>query len=59
MKYKHMLSINIFLCFIFQFAKWFSFTWEFGELLCKLVHYMQNVSVICSVLTLTSMSVER
>ena len=44
---------------MFQLAKWLTFTWEFGEVLCKLVHYMQNVSVICSVLTLTSMSVER
>ncbi|CAK9299029.1 unnamed protein product [Gordionus sp. m RMFG-2023] len=30
-----------------------------GKFLCKFVHYMQNVSVICSVLTLTTMSVER
>ena len=27
--------------------------------LCKFVHYMQNVSAICSVLTLTAMSIER
>ena len=42
-----------------QFAKWFTFTWTFGRLLCKGVHYVQNVSVICSVLTLTTMSLER
>ena len=42
-----------------QFAKFFTFTWTFGQALCKGVHYVQNVSVICSVLTLTTMSLER
>ncbi|EEB11707.1 Orexin receptor type, putative [Pediculus humanus corporis] len=42
-----------------RLAKLFSFTWTFGFLLCKLVHYMQSVSAICSVLTLTAMSLER
>ena len=37
----------------------FSFAWTFGVFLCKFVHYMQNVSAICSVLTLTAMSIER
>ena len=46
-------------CFMFQIAKLFSFTWEMGAFLCKSVHYMQSVSAICSVLTLTAMSVER
>ena len=45
--------------FVFQLAKWFSFTWDYGEVMCKMVHYLQNVSVICSVLTLTAMSMER
>ncbi|KAK9507620.1 hypothetical protein O3M35_007439 [Rhynocoris fuscipes] len=30
-----------------------------GVFLCKMVHYMQSVSAICSVFTLTAMSVER
>lgn len=42
-----------------QVAKLFSYTWTFGAFLCKFVHYMQNVSAICSVLTLTAMSIER
>lgn len=45
--------------FCLQFGQLFSYTWEFGELCCKVLHYMQNVSAICSVLTLTAMSVER
>nr|CAD7443055.1 unnamed protein product [Timema bartmani] len=40
-------------------AKLFSYTWSMGAFLCKLVHYMQSVSAICSVLTLTAMSIER
>ncbi|KAK0068688.1 pyroglutamylated RFamide peptide receptor [Biomphalaria pfeifferi] len=31
----------------------------YGEHLCKIVHYVQNFSMICSVLTLTSISLER
>ncbi|RZF36065.1 hypothetical protein LSTR_LSTR005881 [Laodelphax striatellus] len=42
-----------------QIAKLFSYTWTMGVFLCKMVHYMQNVSAICSVLTLTAMSIER
>uniref|UniRef100_T1J3D6 G-protein coupled receptors family 1 profile domain-containing protein n=1 Tax=Strigamia maritima TaxID=126957 RepID=T1J3D6_STRMM len=42
-----------------RFAKLLSFTWDMGEFLCKFVHYIQSVSAICSVLTLTSMSLER
>ncbi|XP_047120148.1 pyroglutamylated RF-amide peptide receptor-like [Schistocerca piceifrons] len=30
-----------------------------GAFLCKMVHYMQSVSFVCSVLTLTAMSIER
>ena len=51
------MLLNRLLCA--QFAKWFTFTWTFGRVLCKGVHYVQNVSVICSVLTLTTMSLER
>ncbi|XP_024085853.1 trissin receptor-like [Cimex lectularius] len=40
-------------------AKLFSYSWTLGIFLCKMVHYMQNVSAICSVFTLTAMSVER
>ncbi|KAG8234401.1 hypothetical protein J437_LFUL014659, partial [Ladona fulva] len=40
-------------------AKLFSYTWTMGMFLCKFVHYMQNVSAICSVLTLTAISLER
>ncbi|PSN29862.1 hypothetical protein C0J52_27577 [Blattella germanica] len=42
-----------------QVAKLFSYTWTMGFHLCKGVHYLQNVSAICSVLTLTAMSIER
>ena len=42
-----------------QVAKLFSYTWTMGFFLCKSVHYLQNVSAICSVLTLTAMSIER
>ncbi|XP_074642853.1 QRFP-like peptide receptor [Tubulanus polymorphus] len=51
--------ILILICVPIKFAKFLTYTWEFGEFLCKFVHYMMNVSAICSVLTLTSMSVER
>ncbi|XP_068084362.1 pyroglutamylated RF-amide peptide receptor-like [Anabrus simplex] len=40
-------------------AKLFSYSWTMGAFLCKVVHYMQSVSAICSVLTLTAMSLER
>ncbi|KOC68526.1 Pyroglutamylated RFamide peptide receptor [Habropoda laboriosa] len=40
-------------------AKLFSYTWTMGLFLCKSVHYMQSVSAICSVVTLTAMSIER
>ncbi|CAB0015457.1 unnamed protein product, partial [Nesidiocoris tenuis] len=42
----------------FQLAKLFSYTWDIGWTMCKLIHYVQNVSAICSVFTLTAMSVE-
>ncbi|KAG8191713.1 hypothetical protein JTE90_008778 [Oedothorax gibbosus] len=46
-------------CVPVKFIKLFSYSWTLGEFCCKFVHYFQNVSAICSVLTLTSMSVER
>ncbi|XP_075224448.1 QRFP-like peptide receptor isoform X2 [Lycorma delicatula] len=49
----------IIICIPVKVAKLFSYTWTMGKLLCKTVHYMQNVSAICSVLTLTAMSIER
>ncbi|GAB6033026.1 hypothetical protein CHUAL_012217 [Chamberlinius hualienensis] len=49
----------ILICVPVKWAKLFSYTWTFGEFLCKFVHYIQNVSAICSVLTMTSMSLER
>ena len=42
-----------------QMGKLFSFSWEFGSALCKLTHYSESLSVICSVLNLTALSVER
>ena len=42
-----------------QIAKLFSYTWQFGWLLCKLAHYSETLSVVCSVLNLTALSVER
>nr|BAT25129.1 cannabinoid receptor-like 1 [Lymnaea stagnalis] len=72
-RYQRMRSItNIFLlslasadllvvciCIPVKCAAFISFTWTFGEFLCKAVHYLQNVSSVCSVLTLTTMSLER
>ncbi|XP_039284727.1 QRFP-like peptide receptor [Nilaparvata lugens] len=49
----------IIICIPLKIAKLFSYTWTMGVFLCKMVHYMQNVSAICSVLTLTAMSIER
>ncbi|XP_054287538.1 QRFP-like peptide receptor [Macrosteles quadrilineatus] len=49
----------IIICIPVKLAKLFSYGWTLGLFLCKLLHYMQSVSAICSVLTLTAMSVER
>ncbi|XP_052120550.1 QRFP-like peptide receptor [Frankliniella occidentalis] len=49
----------IIVCIPVKLAKLMSFTWEAGYFLCKFVHYMQNVSAMCSVFTLTAMSIER
>ncbi|XP_015185570.1 PREDICTED: galanin receptor type 1-like isoform X1 [Polistes dominula] len=49
----------IIFCIPVKIAKLFSYTWTMGIFLCKSVHYMQSVSAICSVVTLTAMSIER
>ncbi|XP_015922792.1 QRFP-like peptide receptor [Parasteatoda tepidariorum] len=49
----------VIICVPVKFGQLFSYSWALGEFGCKFVHYVQNVSAICSVLTLTSMSVER
>ncbi|XP_052774683.1 cholecystokinin receptor-like [Mya arenaria] len=37
----------------------YSYTWRLGEFMCRATNYVQHVSMICSALTLTAMSVER
>ncbi|XP_052777813.1 gastrin/cholecystokinin type B receptor-like [Mya arenaria] len=49
----------VLICVPVKFAAFFSYMWRFGEFLCKFVHYIQNVSTVCSVATLTFMSLER
>ncbi|KAL5016741.1 hypothetical protein ScPMuIL_006330 [Solemya velum] len=49
----------VLICVSIKGARFMSYTWAFGEFLCKFVHYVQNVSMICSVMTLTAMSIER
>ncbi|XP_076352790.1 QRFP-like peptide receptor [Tachypleus tridentatus] len=49
----------ILVCVPVKYVKLFSYSWTLGVVCCKLVYYIQNVSSICSVLTLTAMSVER
>ncbi|XP_034251332.1 gastrin/cholecystokinin type B receptor-like [Thrips palmi] len=49
----------IVVCIPVKLAKLMSFTWNAGFFMCKAVHYMQNVSAMCSVFTLTAMSIER
>lgn len=51
--------ILIIFCVPVKFAQLFSYTWTFGNFLCKFVHYIQALSAICSVYTLTAMSIER
>ncbi|XP_011338045.1 QRFP-like peptide receptor isoform X2 [Ooceraea biroi] len=51
--------VLIIFCIPVKVAKLFSYTWTMGLFLCKAVHYMQSVSAICSVVTLTAMSIER
>ncbi|XP_053393811.1 allatostatin-A receptor-like [Mercenaria mercenaria] len=49
----------IMICVPIKCAAFFSYIWRFGEVLCKLVHYVQNVSILCSVMNLTVLSLER
>ncbi|XP_069178673.1 QRFP-like peptide receptor isoform X2 [Procambarus clarkii] len=49
----------ILVCVPVKTAKVFAYSWTLGWFLCKAIHYLQNVSAICSVLTLTAMSMER
>lgn len=51
--------ILIIFCVPVKFAQLFTFSWTFGVVLCKCVHYIQDLSAICSVFTLTAMSIER
>lgn len=51
--------IVIIVCIPVKVAKLFSYTWMMGLFVCKVVHYMQNVSAISSVLTLMTISLER
>ncbi|XP_042216630.1 QRFP-like peptide receptor, partial [Homarus americanus] len=49
----------ILICIPVKLARLFSYTWTLGEVLCKMLYYLQSLSSICSVLTLTTMSIER
>ncbi|XP_063851983.1 QRFP-like peptide receptor isoform X2 [Scylla paramamosain] len=49
----------ILVCVPVKTAKVFAYSWTVGWFLCKGIHYLQNLSAICSVLTLTAMSMER
>ncbi|XP_069955789.1 QRFP-like peptide receptor isoform X2 [Cherax quadricarinatus] len=49
----------ILICIPVKLARLFSYSWTLGELLCKMLYFLQALSAICSVLTLTTMSIER
>ncbi|XP_045120212.1 QRFP-like peptide receptor [Portunus trituberculatus] len=49
----------ILLCIPVKIARLFSYSWTMGYVLCKLIYYMQALSALCSVLTLTVLSLER
>ncbi|XP_033736773.1 allatostatin-A receptor-like [Pecten maximus] len=51
--------IFVLICVPVKGVTFFSYSWRLGAFLCKAYVYVQNVSVICSVMTLTVMSVER
>ncbi|UXI16501.1 myosin [Sarcoptes scabiei] len=46
-------------CIPIKFIQLITYTWTFGVFMCKAIHYVQSVSAYCSVLTLTTISVER
>ncbi|XP_048774612.1 allatostatin-A receptor-like isoform X2 [Ostrea edulis] len=49
----------VLICVPIKCATFFSYTWRMGAFLCTFTHYIQNVSMVCSVMTLTVMSIER
>lgn len=49
----------VLLCIPVKFGQLFSYTWTLGEFGCKFILYIQHVSMICSVLNLTFLSIER
>ncbi|XP_048761367.1 QRFP-like peptide receptor [Ostrea edulis] len=49
----------VLICVPIKCAAFFSYTWRMGDFLCTFVAYIQNVSMVCSVMTLTVMSIER
>ncbi|XP_052271529.1 cholecystokinin receptor type A-like [Dreissena polymorpha] len=49
----------VMICVPVKCAAFFSYTWKFGAVMCKLVHYVQNISILCSVMNLTVLSLER
>ncbi|XP_050402927.1 orexin receptor type 2 isoform X1 [Patella vulgata] len=49
----------IVICLPPTFAQTFWETWFLGDAMCKIVEFLQNISVIVSVLTLTAISIER
>lgn len=51
--------ILIIFCVPVKFIQLFSYSWTYGKFWCKFVFYIQNLSAICSVFTLTAMSIER
>ncbi|XP_005094658.2 QRFP-like peptide receptor [Aplysia californica] len=49
----------VLVCIPVKAAAFLTHSWGFGEPMCLMVNYAQNVSMICSVLTLTCISFER
>nr|XP_022319814.1 galanin receptor type 1-like [Crassostrea virginica] len=47
------------ICVPVKCISFFSYSWRLGEFMCKFVNYLQNVSIICSIMTLTGLSLER
>lgn len=46
-------------CIPIKFLQLSSSIWEFGDFACHAFHYVQTVAAFCSVMTLTTMSLER
>ncbi|XP_077548467.1 QRFP-like peptide receptor [Haemaphysalis longicornis] len=51
-------QLIVLLCVRVKFGQLFSYTWTLGEVGCKFLLYVQHVSMICSVLNLTFLSIE-